>query len=336
MNYNLNIFLVSIVFLIMGSCNQQAGRTSDSSGKKKDSSPPVNIPAFNADSAYGYIEQQVSFGPRVPNTPQHTAAAEYLARRLGAWADTLVIQHFKARAYDGSILNGQNIIGSFNPGNRSRILLCAHWDTRPFADHDPDPKNHQVPIDGANDGGSGVGVLMEVARNLALQRPETGVDIIFFDAEDYGPPQDHQKRGTANWWALGSQYWARNPHNPDYYAKYGILLDMVGGHNARFYMEGYSMMYAPGILKKVWNTAHRAGFRQYFLFEQKGYIDDDHKPINEIMKIPAINIIHMDDASSNGSFFEHWHTVHDNMEAISKESLQVVGQTILTVIFEEK
>jgi Zn-dependent M28 family amino/carboxypeptidase len=247
-----------------------------------------------------------------------------------------VVQPFRARAYDGTILKGKNIIGSFNPGSKSRILLCAHWDSRPFADHDPDPDNHLTPIDGANDGGSGVGVLLEVARQMAMQRPHIGVDILLFDAEDYGPPQDHQKRGSGNWWALGSQYWARNPHDPDYYARYGILLDMVGGHNARFFMEGYSMMYAPGVLKKVWNTAHRAGFKQYFFFEQKGYIDDDHKPINEIMKIPTINIIHMDDASSNGSFFDHWHTIHDNMDAISKESLHVVGQTILTVIYEEK
>ena len=335
MKYLSQLVIFPVLILMLGACHQSARQKTPTKGSN-DSEIIVKVPAFNADSAYTFIEKQVAFGPRVPNTPEHAAAAEYLLDKLGSYADTAMIQPFKARAYNGTVLNGKNIIGSFNPQAKSRILLCAHWDSRPYADHDPDPANHNTPIDGANDGGSGVGVLLEVARQLAGQRPEIGVDIIFFDAEDYGPPQDHQKRGTDNWWALGSQYWSKNPHDPDYYAKFAILLDMVGARDARFYMEGYSMMYAPGILKKVWNTAHRAGFTDYFIFEQKGYIDDDHKPINEVMKIPAIDIIHMDDASSNGSFFDHWHTIHDTMDKIGKESLRAVGQTILTVVYEER
>jgi len=329
------LYVILALSLSMGSCNQPLNK-STGPNEKATTVERIQVPDFNADSAYRYIEEQVDFGPRIPNTPEHLAAATYLVNKLGSFADTVVVQEFKARAYDGTILNGKNIIGSFKPGHKSRVLLCAHWDTRPFADHDPNPENHLVPIDGANDGGSGVGVLLEIARQLELQSPQIGIDIIFFDAEDYGPPQDHQKRGSGNWWALGSQYWAKNTHDPDYFAKYAILLDMVGAHDARFYMEGYSQMYAPGILKKVWNTAHRIGFQDYFIFEQKGYIDDDHKPINEILKIPAIDIIHMDDASSNGSFFEHWHTIHDTMDAIGKGSLKVVGQTVLTVIYEER
>jgi len=320
---------------ILTACNQSTKRPAESKTVKK-SEVPISIPEFNADTAYKYIQEQVSFGPRIPNTPQHAATAEYLVSKLGSWADTVIVQPFKARAYNGTILNGKNIIGSFNPGNKARVLLCAHWDSRPYADHDPDPLNHLTPIDGANDGASGVGVLLEIARLVAIQETGIGIDIIFFDAEDYGPPQDYQKRGSGNWWALGSQHWARNPHDPDYSAKYAILLDMVGAHDARFYMEGYSMMYAPGVVKKVWQTAQRAGYQDFFIFEEKGYIDDDHKPINEILKIPAIDIIHMDDASSNGSFFDHWHTVHDNMDVISRHSLKVVGQTVLTVIYEER
>lgn len=328
-------FFAVLMVTFLWSCNQMNDRAPGTK-RNEQSVTKIMIPEFNADSAYRFVSEQVSFGPRVPNTHDHAAAAQFLKTKLGSYADTVMIQSFKARAFDGTILNGKNIIGSFNKESKSRILFCAHWDSRPFADHDPDPRNHQTPIDGANDGASGVGVLLEVARQLGIQRPTIGIDIIFFDAEDYGPPHDHQKSGTGDWWALGSQHWARNPHNPDYTARYAILLDMVGAHDARFYMEGYSMMYAPGILKKVWNTAHRAGFKDYFLFEQKGYIDDDHVPINEILKIPAIDIIHMDDESSNHSFFEHWHTIHDNMDAISKHSLKVVGQTVLTVIYEEQ
>jgi Zn-dependent M28 family amino/carboxypeptidase len=325
------MFLLMVVLI---GCNQPPSDSSKKKERKKERT--LTIPDFNADSAYQFVNAQVAFGPRVPNTPEHDSAAKYLLATLGRFADTAFIQSFQTRAYNGTVLNGQNIIGSFKPEEKSRILLCAHWDSRPYADHDPDPSLHSTPILGANDGASGVGVLLEIARILKNNKSRIGVDIIFFDAEDYGPPQDHQRRGQGNWWALGSQYWANNPHDYDYFARYAILLDMVGGHDARFFMEGYSMNYAPGILKKVWKTAHQIGYKEYFIFEQKGYIDDDHRPINEILKIPAINIIHLDDQSSNGSFFEHWHTVKDSMDAISKESLKIVGQTVLTVVFEEK
>lgn len=329
------IYYTLIFAIIFVSCNQPQDKTSVKKTGKKQAST-IEIPDFNADSAYKFIENQVSFGPRVPNTPEHLATAKFLAKKLSSYADTVMTQSFQARAYDGTILNGKNIIGSFKPSNKNRIMLCAHWDTRPFADHDPEIKNQQIPIDGANDGGSGVGVLLEIARQIQLKQPNIGLDIIFFDLEDFGPPQDHQKRGSGNWWALGSQYWAKNPHTYDYLPKFAILLDMVGGHDAKFYMEGYSLTYAPGILKNVWNTANRIGYGNYFIFEQLGYIDDDHKAINEILKIPAIDIIHLDNASSNGTFFEHWHTVHDDMDAIDKESLKVVGQTLLTVLYEQK
>jgi hypothetical protein len=311
--------------------DQKPVRVSD-----KSAADPVRVPEFNADSAFHFVERQVQFGPRVPNTAEHAACAAYLVSELGRFADTVIIQSFRARAFNGTILNGKNIIGSFYPEKTNRIFLCAHWDTRPFADYDPDPANHNKPIDGANDGASGVGVLLEIARQLASNRPGIGVDILFFDLEDYGPPQDAQQRGQGDWWALGSQYWSRNPHQINYHARFGILLDMVGATDAKFKMEGFSMYYAPGLLKNVWNIAHRIGFGNYFLFEQGGYIEDDHKYINEILKIPTINIIHLDSQSSNRSFFDHWHTMNDTMENISPQTLKVVGQTVLTVIFEEK
>jgi Zn-dependent M28 family amino/carboxypeptidase len=308
--------------------------TVENSKNKTEPTIMASIPEFDKDSAYSYIERQVSFGPRVPNTEAHQMCAEYLLNRLGEFSDTAFIQNFKTRAFDGTVLNGKNIIGSFQPEKLNRILLCAHWDSRPFADYDSNPDHHREPILGANDGGSGVGILLEIARQLALSKSKIGVDIIFFDLEDYGPPQDLMMH-NGDHWGLGSQYWSKNPHLPGYQSRYGILLDMVGAKDARFYMEGYSMEYASGIIKKVWKTAHRLGFNDYFIYEQAGYIDDDHKYVNQIIGIPTINIIHLDPESINSSFFDHWHTMGDTMEHIDKTTLKIVGQTLLTVIFEE-
>jgi hypothetical protein len=326
------LYIIFLIVLISG-CGE--GSKKQTSTSKTTSQKQVVVPEFNADSAYYFIKRQVDFGPRVPNTSAHKACAQYLYNKLAVYTDTALIQTFKARAYNNKVLNGKNIIGSINPENGNRILLCAHWDTRPYADYDENPENHLNPIDGANDGASGVGILLEIARQLSQVRSAIGVDFIFFDAEDYGPPQDLQIYG-GNHWALGSQYWSRNPHNPDYVARFGILLDMVGAANATFLMEGHSMLYAAGIVKKVWTIGNRLGYSAYFIFEQGGYIDDDHKYVNEIIKIPTINIIHLDPESSNRSFFDHWHTLGDTMDVIDKQTLKAVGQTLLYVIYHEK
>ncbi len=327
------IIKISVLFLFAGliliSCSG-GGKEGSSGDKPKKSTIQVSIPDFNADSAYEYINKQVDFTPRVPNTPAHQACAEYLLNKLNGYADTAFFQSFKSRAFNGVTLNGKNIIASFNLNKSSRILLSAHWDSRPWSDKDPDPSKHKTPVDGANDGASGVGVIIEIARQLSMLKPGIGVDVILFDLEDYG---DYSNNDS---WGLGSQYWSKNMHNPDYRAKYGILLDMVGAKDAKFYMEGYSMMYASDIINKVWTTAGRIGYGAYFIFEKVGYIDDDHLYVNQNSGIPMIDIIHLDNNSSNGSFFEYWHTTKDNMDAIDKEVLKAVGQTLMTVIYEEK
>jgi hypothetical protein len=297
--------------------------------------PAVAVPDFNADSAYESCRVQLAFGPRVPNTPAHDKCADYLVGKMKSYSQHVTVQKGQVYAYNKTPLRFQNIIASWKPETNNRILLCAHWDSRPYADHDPDPKNRRKPVDAANDGASGVGVLMEVARQLSLSDPRIGVDIILFDVEDYGPPQDETPENSDQFWGQGAQYWANNPHKADYFAKYGILLDMVGAKNATFLMEGISMQYASDIVKSVWSAGNRIGYSSYFLFEQGGLITDDHVPINRIRNIPTIDLIHLDKNSETG-FYPYWHTTGDTFDKIDKNTLKVVGQTLLTVIYEEK
>ncbi|MBU2651463.1 MAG: M28 family peptidase [Bacteroidetes bacterium] len=327
-------YLLFISFsLILFSCNE--GNRIKASDVAETSKRMITVPEFNADSAYQFVEKQVSFGPRVPGSAAHKACATYLAKTLERFCDEVIVQDFSARAYNGSILDGKNIIGIFKPDQKARIMLCAHWDSRPYADHDPDPANHNTPIPGANDGASGVGVLLEVARQLSMTQPEIGVDIIFFDLEDYGPPSSDQGHSGEDHWGLGSQYWSKNPHKFTYKARYAILLDMVGVPDPQFRKEGFSVYYASDKVDKVWGIANSLGYGSWFLDEKGGYITDDHYYVNKYKKIPALNIIHLDNSSPNGSFFEHWHTLNDNMDYIDRESLDMVGTVVLEVVFRE-
>jgi Zn-dependent M28 family amino/carboxypeptidase len=295
----------------------------------------VNVPTFNSDSAYNYIKAQVDFGSRVPNSDAHKKCADYLIAKLKSFTKDVVVQEAKVKSFDGKTLNIKNIVASFKPGNNNRIFISSHWDSRPFADQDADVKNHKTPILGANDGASGVGIIIELARLLSINPPPIGVDLVLFDAEDYGQPENSGYAEMEDSWCLGSQYWAKNPHVKDYYAKFGILLDMVGGEGATFTMEGTSMQYAPDIMKNIWDTASRIGYSDYFLYSKTGAITDDHVYINEYAKIPTIDIIHHDSSTPSG-FYKYWHTLKDDMDGINKNTLNAVGQTLLTVIFQEE
>ena len=295
--------------------------------------PEVAVPDFCADSAFSFVKAQTDFGPRVPNGDAHRQCANYLISKLKELCDTVYVQSFDAKAYDGKVLKSQNLIGAFNPKAEKRIILAAHWDSRPFADHDPDPANHNKAIDGANDGASGVGVLLEVARQLSCNKPNVGVDIIFFDAEDYGAPEGASEP-PGNWWGLGSQYWASHPHVDQYTARYGILLDMVGDPNAHFRYEMHSKMFARDVLVNVWNAAYRLGFGKTFLQSDSHPITDDHYYVNTIAHIPMIDIIHQEDASGTG-FPLTWHTLNDNINHIDKNMLAKVGTTLLYVVYHE-
>lgn len=295
----------------------------------------VKAPEFDADSAYQYVKAQVDFGPRVPNSKEHIACGEYIANKLTEHGAEVINQYADLTAYDGTSVKARNIIGSYKPESKKRVMLCAHWDTRPWADNDEDKTNHHTPVLGANDGASGVGVLLEIARQINQQQPEVGIDIIFFDAEDMGTPQFHKGPNHENTWCLGSQYWSRNPHVRNYNPRYGILLDMVGGKDATFYREKYSVDYAKPIVDNVWNQAHSSGYGAYFVKEDAGYVTDDHLYVNRIARIPCIDIIPYDESNKHSSFGSTWHTVNDTMDAIDKSTLKAVGQTVMNVIYNE-
>ena len=295
----------------------------------------VKVPDFNADSAYSFVKKQLDFGPRVPMTKAHDDCALWLETKIKSYNANITIQNFKSRIYDGRILDGKNIIASFNQQAKNRVFLSSHWDSRPFADHDANPANKNKPVPAANDGASGTGILLEIARQLSLSNPNIGIDIILFDLEDFGPPEDDQTSAGADSWGLGAQYWAKNPHTFGYSARYGILLDMVGAPDARFPMEAFSMYYAPDVVKKVWDVAKSFGYDEYFVYENGGYITDDHTFINQLAQIPTIDIIHLDVNSVNGTFYDYWHTTQDDLTQIDPATLKVVGQTVLAVIYRE-
>ena len=324
--------IIIVAALLLASCDgtKPTDPTTQDQPKKT-----VVVPQFNADSAYHFVAKQTEFGPRVPETQAHADCAEWLIAKLNECADTVIVQDFRARLFNGRGIDGQNLIGVFNPEAKKRIVLCAHWDSRPFADHDPDAANTRTPIDGANDGASGVGVLLECARQFKLQPlpANLGVDIVFFDLEDYGPHTEEAEKyydDRVNYWALGSQHWSKTPHVYGYKAYYGILLDMVGGADPNFPKEYYSQGYAAWVSNKVWRRAADLGYRSFFSNELGTMISDDHLPMNEIA-----GIIDLHPESSNECFPEVWHTLNDNIEHIDKTTLGMVGDVLLHVVYEE-
>jgi len=321
------IFIYIAFFSLLLSC-------ANKSQQQIEENKPVNIPAFNADSAYSFVQKQVDFGARVPNTTAHRQCADYLAQTLRSYGALVVEQRAVLTAFNGDKLNAVNIIGSYNPQSTNRILLFAHWDSRPWADNDPNPKNHKTAVMAANDGASGVGVLLEMARQFSIQKTNVGVDIIFFDAEDYGAPQNYIG-ASEDAWCLGSQYWAQNPHVKGYTARFGILLDMVGAPNATFYKEQISMYYAADVVEKVWSTAASLGFSNFFRNDEIGAITDDHLYVNKLAGIPSIDIIQYRNEGQNSGFGHYWHTVNDTMENIDKNTLFAVGTTLMYVVYNE-
>lgn len=270
------------------------------------------------------------------NTEAHDECGEWIMKQFASYGMKVEAQDAELKAWDGTMLRSRNIWARFRPEQTTRILLCAHWDCRPWADNDPDSTNWRKPVMGANDGASGVAVMLELARIISNDSTlNVGVDFVCFDAEDYGVPQWSSVADTQDSWALGAQYWAE--HQPQgYEARYGVLLDMVGGEGAKFYQESVSKQYAAEIVNKVWRTASQIGYGSYFPMQEGGMITDDHVPVNEKAGIACIDIIPFYPDCQQSSFGPTWHTINDTMEHIDRATLKAVGQTMVQILYSEK
>jgi len=291
-------------------------------------------PVFSADSAYAFCQQQCDFGPRTMNSEAHEQCGQWIVNKFQSLGMEVIEQRTTLKGFDGTPLLSNNIIAQFRPQCSDRVMICAHWDSRPWADNDPDEANHTKPVMAANDGASGVGVMLELARLLSTAdstlRQDLGVDFICFDAEDWGSDD------VADSWALGAQHWAAHPHRSGYKPRYGILLDMVGGQGATFYQEGYSRMKAPMVVDRVWQAAETVGYGSLFPKQDGNYITDDHGPVNDVAGIPCIDIIAYYPHCQQSTFGPTWHTIDDTMEHLDRNTLKAVGQTLVQVIYSEK
>lgn len=279
------------------------------------------VPSFDGAKAYEYLLAQTKFGPRNPGSSGHSQCLQYLYQTMQEYADAVTQQNFTHIGYDGKPIRMTNIIASFNLQATSRILLVAHWDTRPRADLDPDPEKVDQPILGANDGASGVAVLLEIARHLKSTPPTVGVDIILVDGEDYGIEGD-----TKNY-LLGSRHFTKNL--PKGFAPmFGIVVDLVGDAQLEIKKEQYSLKYAPDIVNLVWKTAANLNIEQFSPLTQ-GWVTDDHLPFNEI----GIKTILLIDFEYPDESNKYWHTMQDTPDKCSPESLEAVGTVLLHVIY---
>ena len=304
----------------MTACGSSSASSDTASATDTTATASVARKAFDGNGALALARQQCEFGPRVPGTPAHAKCADWLITTLQASCDTVILQTGTVQTATEGNIGIKNIIGVINPDASQRLLLLAHWDTRPWADNDPDEANHRKPVMGANDGASGVAVLLQLARQLKDDGTDLGIDILLVDAEDMGVDDNEES------WGLGTQYWTQHPHVIGYKPIFGILLDMVGSSNATFSREYYSMQYASGFVDLVWKNA--AG--SHFINAQGGAVTDDHVFINRA-GIPCVDIIDMRSDSDTG-FCPEWHTVNDTMDAIDPTTLTEVGQTLLNVI----
>lgn len=299
----------------------------------------IERPSFCADSAYAYIEKQMAFGPRVPNSASHMQCAVWLIEQLRACGAEVELQKGFMPDYRGNNQQIYNIIGHFytaETASRPRALLGAHYDTRPWCDEEQDYQDRFYNVPGANDGASGVGVLLEVARQLGMRMQDTTagfqpVDIIFFDCEDMGTPRVYTGEEREDTWCLGSQLWATNYSNQQSAVRYkfGIVLDMVGAPDAVFPREMYSTNYAANYQQQIWRSAEQLGYGALFSNQQSYPITDDHYYINYLAGIPTVDIIHYDMRNATGFPF-WWHTRQDNMDNVSKSTLQAVGEVVLS------
>ena len=271
---------------------------------------------FKGTTAFSYVEKQLSFGPRIPNTPGHEKMGDWLLTTLRARADTVTVQDFSWTTKKGAKLRMRNFFARFRPQATDRVLFLAHWDTRPFADKSENLGQQRMPVPGANDGASGVAVLLGLADALKATPPTIGVDLLFVDGEDYGSFEDSTET------LIGARYFAKHLP-PGYTTLYAVLFDMVGDKDLQFYQEGYSMASAPEVVQRVWQTAERLGYSKVFIARAGQTLIDDHVPLQQA-GIRAIDVIDFD--------FPYHHTTEDTLDKVSAESLQIVGDVAVALV----
>ncbi|WP_341228150.1 M28 family peptidase [uncultured Arcticibacterium sp.] len=326
-------FILAVSFFSSCTSNTTEETKSSVEDVKK---PSVLAPDFKSVLAYEKIKEQLDFGVRLPNTLGHKKCGDWIVETMRSYGLEVIEQEFEAYSFKGTSLDARNIIASYNPTAKKRVLLAAHWDTREVADQDDERKNE--PILGANDGASGVAILLQIAETIAqsADKPNIGIDYIFFDAEDGGKPESFEGNALNDYggYLMGSDYWAKNPHIENYTAFYGVLLDMVGAKGATFYKDKISMRVAPSVVNKIWNVASAKGYSSFFLSAIGGDILDDHIPVIQHRNIPMIDIIDQK-LGGNQTFFDHWHTHDDNLDAIDVNTLEAVGETMIQTLYEE-
>lgn len=311
---------VSFALLLFAGCNS-GPRDASPVPSRKTTEGTTTPPLFDQDRSFGFLKAQVDFGPRNPGSSGYQRCLSYLQTELRKQADSVWLQTFPYRTHKGEVYQGNNVIARFKATAANRVLLSAHWDTRAWADMDPDPKNHTRPIPGANDGASGVAVLLEIAQHLRSSPPSEAVDIVLFDAEDVG------RSGDSESYAQGSQYFARNLPSATNY-RFAINLDMVGDKNLEIRRENNSESNAPGLMDQVFSTARLLGFSQ-FIDEHVAGIYDDHMPLNNA-GIPAIDLIDFNYPDESNRY---WHTMEDTVDKCSPESLRAVGTVLLNILY---
>jgi len=321
------ILIAFIPLLMASSCKTNKDDTNSENISVENK---ITKPTFSSDSTFLFVQQQLDFGARVPGTSAQQKCATYFEQKLKNYGATVVSQKTNVVVYNGKSVPCINVIASYNPNVKRRLMICTHWDSRPFADQDDSATSK--PILAADDGASGSAILLEIARQLQQKNPEIGVDLVFLDVEDFGQPEYELDQKQGDFYCLGTQYWCKNPHVPNYRAENGILLDMVGAKGATFTYEGVSMQYAPEFMKQVWKNAAVLGYGNFFLKEITDQIIDDHYYINQMAKIPTVDIISRTYSTRSG-FPKHWHTHEDNMSIIDKQTLQAVGETVLATIY---
>ena len=324
----LNKFFLGFGIVTMSLVACQQDKTSEVRSPEPPSpSKTLKIPVFSGDSAYLFVEKQLSFGHRIPGTPGHKACQDWLVQKLQSYGARVELQPFKAKIYTGEVWDAANIIGSINPDKKERIIIAAHYDTRFIAEKDPDENMRNKPIMGADDGASGVAVILELARLVHENPIDLGIDFIFFDAEDNGNSDDNDT------WCLGSQHWSREALKSRYRAEVGILLDMVGAKGAIFPKEYFSQRFAPVFHNKVWDMAIAMGYGDLFQNVQRGAVNDDHYHVSTITGIPMIDIINI--PNGEGSFGDYHHTHQDDIDIIDKNVLRKTGQVVTAVLYRK-